>query len=91
MNGGTPAATAPASVVSVGAPGSERQITNVASGVVSATSTDAINGSQLFTVAAAANNLGLSTAAAIGGGMTVNADGTTATAPSITVGAATYQ
>ena len=39
---------APTSVVSVGAPGAERQITNVAAGRVSATSTDAINGSQLF-------------------------------------------
>ena len=37
--------------VSVGAAGKERQIKNVASGEVSATSTDAINGSQLFAVA----------------------------------------
>ncbi|AIR62039.1 hypothetical protein LH23_15670 [Cedecea neteri] len=35
-------------VVSVGAAGAERQIQNVAPGVLSATSTDAINGSQLF-------------------------------------------
>ncbi len=34
--------------VSVGAAGAERRITNVAAGEVSATSTDAINGSQLF-------------------------------------------
>ena len=37
--------------VSVGAAGKERQIKNVAAGKVSATSTDAINGSQLFAVA----------------------------------------
>ena len=35
-------------VVSVGAAGAERQIQNVAAGRVSATSTDAINGSQLY-------------------------------------------
>ena len=34
--------------VSVGAAGKERQIQNVAAGVISATSTDAINGSQLY-------------------------------------------
>ena len=34
--------------VSIGNPGKERQIKNVAAGVVSATSTDAINGSQLY-------------------------------------------
>ena len=38
-------------VVSVGAAGSTRQIQNVAAGTVSATSTDAINGSQLYAVA----------------------------------------
>ncbi|MBN6065175.1 YadA-like family protein [Aggregatibacter actinomycetemcomitans] len=38
--------------VSVGAKGNERQIKNVAAGNVAANSTDAINGSQLFAVAA---------------------------------------
>ena len=38
-------------VVSVGASGSERRIQNVAAGEISATSTDAINGSQLYAVA----------------------------------------
>ena len=42
------AGTAPVGVVSVGAAGSERQIINVAAGQVTATSTDAINGSQLY-------------------------------------------
>ncbi|WP_256660572.1 YadA-like family protein [Pseudomonas sp. GL93] len=41
------AGTAPVGVLSVGAVGAERQISNVAAGQVSATSTDAVNGSQL--------------------------------------------
>ena len=41
----------PASTVSVGKAGAERTITNVAAGRISATSTDAINGSQLYAVA----------------------------------------
>jgi autotransporter adhesin len=42
------AGSTPSSVVSVGAPGAERQITNVAAGRISSTSTDAINGSELY-------------------------------------------
>ena len=42
------AGTAPVSTVSVGATGQERTITHVAAGRVSADSTDAINGSQLY-------------------------------------------
>lgn len=42
------AGTAPLSTVSVGATGQERTITHVAAGRVSADSTDAINGSQLY-------------------------------------------
>ena len=41
--------------VSVGSAGNERQIHNVAAGRISATSTDAVNGSQLYTVM---NNVG---------------------------------
>ena len=44
------AGTNPASTVSVGKAGMERTVTNVAAGRISATSTDAINGSQLFAV-----------------------------------------
>ena len=44
------AGTNPASTVSVGKAGSERTITNVAAGRISAASTDAINGSQLYAV-----------------------------------------
>ena len=44
------AGTTPASTVSVGKAGTERTITNVAAGRISGTSTDAINGSQLYAV-----------------------------------------
>lgn len=47
------AGTSPVSVVSVGNLDGERQITNVAAGRVSASSTDAINGSQLYALASA--------------------------------------
>ncbi|VWC36199.1 hemagluttinin domain-containing protein [Burkholderia lata] len=115
----TVAGTNPTSVVSVGAAGAERQVTNVAAGRVTATSTDAINGSQLFatntaintlstglsttnsTVASlstglgagasaisslstSTNNLGGSTAGALGGGATYNPATGTISAPSYT-------
>ncbi|MDR6889727.1 MULTISPECIES: YadA family autotransporter adhesin [Variovorax] len=51
------AGTAPVGVVSVGSAGAERQITNVAAGQISATSTDAINGSQLYATNLAINNI----------------------------------
>lgn len=44
----TYAGSSPAGVVTVGSVGSERRIQNVAAGLVSATSTDAVNGSQLY-------------------------------------------
>ncbi|MDB5604247.1 MAG: hypothetical protein JWP25_1147 [Bradyrhizobium sp.] len=73
------AGTNPASTVSVGAPGSERTITNVAAGRISGSSTDAINGSQLFatnsaigTLGTQVNNLGATTASTLGGGATYN-------------------
>ena len=40
----------PAGIVTVGSVGKERRIQNVATGLVSATSTDAVNGSQLYTM-----------------------------------------
>ncbi|MGY0560149.1 ESPR-type extended signal peptide-containing protein [Luteimonas sp. A277] len=68
------AGTNPVATVSVGTPGAERTITNVAAGRISATSTDAINGSQLYgtnqAVDALADDLdtaGQSVAAALGG------------------------
>ena len=48
---GAPTVTGTGMQVSVGAAGAERQIKNVAAGAVSANSTDAINGSQLYAVA----------------------------------------
>ena len=45
------AGTSPVGSVSVGQAGEERQIHNVAAGEISATSTDAVNGSQLYSVA----------------------------------------
>ena len=45
------AGSKPAGVVSVGAVGEERRIQNVAAGLISEKSTDAINGSQLYSVA----------------------------------------
>ena len=53
--GGFEGATADG-VVSVGAAGNERRIQNVAAGEISATSTDAINGSQLYSVAQGVGN-----------------------------------
>ncbi|MGF6789314.1 YadA-like family protein [Paraburkholderia sp. 35.1] len=57
----------PASTVSVGSAGNERTITNVAAGRLSATSTDAVNGSQLhatnLSVTANATNIAANTAA----------------------------
>ncbi|MFH3081386.1 adhesin, partial [Klebsiella sp. KE9038] len=47
----------PASTVSVGDVGSERTITNVAAGRLSETSTDAVNGSQLYATNSAVENL----------------------------------
>ena len=44
----TYAGSNPTGVVTVGTAGSERRIQNVAAGLVSATSTDAVNGSQLY-------------------------------------------
>jgi trimeric autotransporter adhesin len=62
---------------------SNNKIINLASGNVSATSTDAINGSQIY-------KLTDSTAKALGGGSTVNADGSI-TAPSYSVGGITVR
>ncbi|WP_052500229.1 MULTISPECIES: ESPR-type extended signal peptide-containing protein [Acinetobacter] len=70
------AGTSPSSVVSVGSAGNERQVTNVAAGRVSETSTDAINGSQLYSTQQALGNLAESTANHLGGGSVVNPDGT---------------
>lgn len=70
--GNTPAA---GDVVSVGTTGKERQIQNVAAGQVSATSTDAINGSQLFAASTRLGNVADSTKSVLGGNAAVGPDG----------------
>jgi autotransporter adhesin len=59
-------------VVSVGAAGAERQIQNVAAGALTATSTDAVNGSQVYSVQKNVNSVGNSVATNFGGGATYN-------------------
>ena len=51
------AGTSPKSTVSIGSPEHERTITNVAAGRISPTSTDAINGSQLYATNSAIENI----------------------------------
>ena len=66
--------------VSVGSAGAERQIKNVAAGKVDATSTDAINGSQLYAVADALRTKYVSIkSSATGTGSNENNDGATGT------------
>ena len=72
-------------VVSVGAAGAERQIQNVSAGAVTAGSTDAVNGSQLFSVASNANAAGTGAAAGLGGGAAFNPATGTFTAPTYTL------
>ncbi|WP_322042572.1 YadA-like family protein [Paraburkholderia sp. J67] len=55
----------PVGVVSVGAAGSERQITNVAAGRVTASSTDGLNGSQLYATNQALSGLSVNVADAV--------------------------
>ena len=74
--------------VSVGAKGDERKIINVAAGNISATSTEAINGSQLYMVTGALSNLANTTAKGFGNNSTVNQDGTIT--PKINYGGNTY-
>ncbi|VWM04086.1 YadA-like family protein [Burkholderia lata] len=62
---GTIAGTSPVGEVSVGSAGAERRMTNVAAG---SGDTDAVNVSQLRSLGTNVNNLGNTTAAAIGGG-----------------------
>ncbi|MFL9920162.1 YadA-like family protein [Paraburkholderia fungorum] len=71
-------ATTDGALINMAGTAGNRVVTGVASGALNAASTDAINGSQLYTHAA-------STAVALGGGSTVNPDGSV-TAPSYSVG-----
>lgn len=76
-------------VVSVGAASKERQIINVAAGEISATSTDAINGSQLHATQVAIGKVAGSTATHLGGGAAVQADGSIS-APTYTINGTNY-
>ncbi|MFC7368572.1 hypothetical protein ACFQO5_09315, partial [Vreelandella zhaodongensis] len=77
------AGTTPDSTISIGSEGNERTLTNVAAGRVSETSTDAINGSQLF-----ASNQAIEEVSAIantGWNVQTNGDVATNVAPGATV------
>lgn len=68
--------------VAVGNATTQRKITFVGSGAINSTSTDAVNGAQVYAVSQ-------SVATRLGGGATVNANGTV-NAPSYSVGTGTY-
>ena len=80
------------SIVSVGATGAERQIKNVAAGAVTATSTDAINGSQLYKTAETILKMPINMAGDSGDtvglklGKTVNIKGSVASGADVTDG-----
>jgi autotransporter adhesin len=90
--GGTAAGLPSASsgVVSIGDGGLTRQIQNVSAGVVSASSTDAVNGSQLYSVGSGVNKVGYSTAALFGGTVTYDPSVGALSGFSATVNGATY-
>ncbi|UOO81751.1 YadA-like family protein [Uruburuella testudinis] len=69
------AGNTPTSAFSVGAAGSERQIQNVAAGQISETSTDAINGSQLYLVTDRLGNVANSVVNVLGGDAAVDNQG----------------
>ena len=79
----------PGSQVSFGSAGYERQLKHVAPGEITATSTDAINGSQLYALHAGSGNIAKAVADALGGGAAVGTDPTnrqgTVTLPSYDV------
>ena len=78
LNGSYTAAGQPVAAngtVSVGSAGKERQIQNVAAGVVSATSTDAINGSQLYATNNYMNNFAGDVKTKLGGNAALGNDG----------------
>ncbi|WGE79351.1 ESPR-type extended signal peptide-containing protein [Actinobacillus equuli] len=66
----------PASVVSVGSDKEKRQIQNVAAGQISASSTDAINGSQLYATQQVLGNVADSIKTVLGGNAAVASTGT---------------
>ncbi|UXN63473.1 YadA-like family protein [Phyllobacterium sp. A18/5-2] len=85
----------PGSVVSVGSATIKRQITNVAAGQLSESSTDVVNGSQLFATNSAVENVDsrvnqaqdklTKTTKALGGGATIDGEKDTWTGPAYTL------
>ena len=69
------AGDAPDSTVSVGSDSLKRTVTNVAAGRINATSTDAINGSQLYLTQAAIGNVGTTIKNILGGNAALGTDG----------------
>ena len=70
------AGNAPSSTLSIGTAGKERTITNVAAGRISDSSTDAVNGSQLYATQNVMNNIGKSAVGVLGGNAAIANNGT---------------
>ena len=70
------AGNAPESTLSIGTAGKERTITNVAAGRISNSSTDAVNGSQLYATQNVMNNIGTTAVGVLGGNAAIANDGT---------------
>ena len=70
------AGNAPESTLSIGTAGKERTITNVAAGRISDSSTDAVNGSQLYATQNVMNNIGTTAVGLLGGNAAIANDGT---------------
>mgnify|MGYP002717007417 CR=1 FL=1 len=70
------AGNAPESTLSIGTAGKERTITNVAAGRISDSSTDAVNGSQLYATQNVMNNIGTTAVGVLGGDAAIENDGT---------------
>ena len=70
------AGNAPESTLSIGTAGKERTITNVAAGRISDSSTDAVNGSQLYATQNVMNNIGTTAVGVLGGDAAIANDGT---------------
>ena len=70
------AGNAPESTLSIGTAGKERTITNVAAGRISDSSTDAVNGSQLYATQNVMNNIGTTAVGVLGGNAAIANNGT---------------
>ena len=70
------AGNAPESTLSIGTAGKERTITNVAAGRISDSSTDVVNGSQLYATQNVMNNIGTTAVGVLGGNAAIANNGT---------------